>query len=271
MPKLRPSRPVRLVALDLDGTTLNPEHQLSAGTKSIIRELTAVGVFVVLASGRLPASILPFARELGLNGEHIGLNGGVAFDLEGVFRHKHTLSVAQVQFGLDCLNAKGLDAMVFTPHSILAPQISEGRELLRTLGEPEVERYRSDQLSSIVDPVKIVTVLAAGEADTEIARMVGSRLQCVRTAPQFLEFMAPGVSKGAALTEIIADLGIAADETLAIGDSQNDESLFAATGFAIAMGNASPDLKAKADWLTATNAQDGVAVALRKFVLEQIT
>jgi len=271
MPQLRPSRPIRLVALDLDGTTLNPEHQLSPATKAVLRELTELGVVVVLASGRLPASILPFAREMGLEGEHIGLNGGVAFDLEGVFRHKHTLTVEQVQFGIECLRSRGLDAMVFTTDTILAPQMSEGRVLLRTLGEPEVLHYHSDQLFSILDPIKLVTVLAASDADAELSRLVSSRLLCVRTGPQFLEFMAPGVSKGAALTEILADLGIAADESLSIGDSENDESLFEATGFSVAMGNASAELKAKADWLTATNAQDGVAVALRKFVLEELT
>jgi len=80
--------------------------------------------------------------------------------------------------------------------------------------------------------------------------------------------MPPGVSKGAAITEYLADLGLNRDEVMAIGDSENDASLFEAAGFSVAMGNAVEALKAQADALTATNAEDGVARALHRWILD---
>jgi HAD superfamily hydrolase (TIGR01484 family) len=122
-------------------------------------------------------------------------------------------------------------------------------------------------LEAILDPAKVLAVLDPGPLDAQIAAQVAGRLQSIRTGPRFFELMAPGVSKGTALTELLGDWGLERDEVLAVGDSENDESLFDAAGFAVAMGNAVEAIKIRADYITATNAQDGVALALRRFVL----
>ena len=264
---MHPKRPIKLVVLDLDGTTLNPDHQLNPATIDTIREVAARGVRVVLASGRLPKSILPHARTLGLDGVHLGLNGGVAFDLAGHLKHKHTLSPEQLSFACRVFADRGWEPVIFSAHDIVSQGDGEGSKLLLALGEQEVLRYEPDQLAAIVDPVKVLAVLDPGPTDAEVAAQVAGRLQSIRTGPKFFELMAPGVSKGAALSELLEDWGLHRDEALAVGDSENDESLFDATGFAVAMGNAVPALKARADFLTATNAEDGVALALRRFVL----
>ncbi|MEI8095548.1 MAG: Cof-type HAD-IIB family hydrolase [Spirochaetales bacterium] len=262
-----PKRPIRLVVLDLDGTTLSPDHQLNPATIAAIHEATVQGVRVVLASGRLPKSILPFAHALGLDGVHLGLNGGVAFGSDGNLLHKHILNPEQLRFAYQVFADRGWEPVIFTAHDIVSQGDSEGARLLLALGEPEVLNYQPEQLDSIVDPVKVLAILDAGPTDAMIAAQVAGRLVSIRSGPRFFELMAPGVSKGAALAELLADWGIAKDETLAVGDSENDESLFDATGFAVAMGNAVPALKAKADFVTASNADDGVALALHDFVL----
>lgn len=269
MKKLRqPRRPLRLVALDLDGTTLNPDHELNQITIDTIQAATARGLKVVLASGRLPQSIGPFARRLGLDGVHIGLNGGIAFDLAGNVRHKHLLSLPQLTLIHRFLEGEGLFPMVFAAEGLWASQASRDLDFLHRAGEPPHRPYETDHLETIVDPIKVIITIDSGPRDQEIAARLEPAVHVVRSGPKFLEFMPPGVTKGAALTEYLTDLGIEKDEVMAIGDSENDASLLAAAGFSVAMGNAVPALLAQADVVTQTNADDGVARALRRFFLD---
>jgi hypothetical protein len=260
-----PWRPIRLVALDLDGTTLNPSHDLNQATVDAVRAVADRGVRVILASGRLPHSILPFARRLGLEGVHLGLNGGVAFDTDGKLLHRHTLDLDQLAFAHEVLAAHGLSPMVFTPAGIWAPRISDDVNLVLSYGEPDALTYT--RIDQIPDPVKVLAVLDAGDLDRILAARVEPRLHAIRTGPRFFEFMAPGVGKGPALEEVMEDLGIHRDEVLAIGDSENDVGMLQAAGFAVAMGNAVAEVTAAAHVVTGTNADDGVAQALHRYVL----
>ena len=153
---IRPPRRLRLVALDLDGTTLNPEHALNPKTIEAIQAVTALGVQVVLASGRLPHSILPLARRLGLPGVHIGLNGGVAFDLAGNLRHKHLLTLEQLTLTHRYLEAEQLFPMVFGAGGLWASHHSEALDFLHRSGEPLPIPYDPANLQAIVDPAKMV-------------------------------------------------------------------------------------------------------------------
>jgi hydroxymethylpyrimidine pyrophosphatase-like HAD family hydrolase len=200
---------------------------------------------------------------------HIGLNGGISFDGAGTLRHKHLLTLEQLTLAHRFLEDEGLFPMVFAPNGLWASRASEDLEFLHRSGEPLPMTYDPKRLEAIVDPAKIIIVLPPGPEDQRIASRLEPRIHVVRSGPKFLEFMPPGVTKGAALTEYLADLGVDPDEVLAMGDSENDESLLAAVGFGIAMGNAVPSLQAGADAVTDTNENDGVARALERYVLSQ--
>jgi len=264
----RPRRPLRLVALDLDGTTLTPDHVLSARTIEAIQAVTARGVHVVLASGRLPHSILPLARRLRLPGVHIGLNGGIAFDLAGNLRHQHLLTLEQLTLTHRYLEAEQLFPMVFGAGGLWASHRSPALDFLHRSGEPLPIPYDPKNLQAIVAPAKVIVVLSPGPQDRTIADHLEPHVHVVRSGPQFLEFMPPGVTKGGALTEYISDLGLHKDEVMAIGDSENDASLLAAAGFGVAMGNAVRALREQADVVTESNADDGVAGSLARYVLD---
>jgi len=264
-----PKRPIRLVALDLDGTTLNPLHELNPATIEAVRAVTARGIQIVLASGRLPHSILPFARRLGLEGFHIGLNGGVSFDLEGTLRHMHLLSADQLALACEVFLAEGLEPLVFGATGLWAPRATAEVDFLFRSGEPQARFYDPQRLDQIEDPIKVVAVLVPGSGDRRLADLVAERLHAVRSGPIFFEFMPPGVTKGAALQEYLTDLGLEKEEVMAIGDSENDASFRDAAGFFVAMGNAVDELKAQADALTQSNTADGVAGALHRWILDQ--
>jgi hydroxymethylpyrimidine pyrophosphatase-like HAD family hydrolase len=81
-----------------------------------------------------------------------------------------------------------------------------------------------------------------------------------------LELLPPGASKGAMLTRLIEDLGLKPAEVMAIGDAENDFEMIQLAGVGVAMGNATQHLKGAADFVTTSNSEDGVAVALEKYI-----
>jgi Cof subfamily protein (haloacid dehalogenase superfamily) len=90
----------------------------------------------------------------------------------------------------------------------------------------------------------------------------------MRSKPFFLEFLESGVTKGSSLNHLIGKLGIKREEVIAIGDSYNDLAMIEFAGLGVAMGNAPDDIKQKADYVTDTNMNDGVAKVVEKFVLK---
>jgi Cof subfamily protein (haloacid dehalogenase superfamily) len=93
----------------------------------------------------------------------------------------------------------------------------------------------------------------------------------MRSKPFFLEFTQLGVTKGASLDYLIKPMGIKAEEVIAIGDSYNDLAMIEFAGLGVAMGNAPQDIKEKADYVAASNMEDGVAEVVEKFVLNELS
>ncbi|MBI4390754.1 MAG: HAD-IIB family hydrolase, partial [candidate division NC10 bacterium] len=89
----------------------------------------------------------------------------------------------------------------------------------------------------------------------------------VRSEPTYLEVLPPGVNKGAALAELARQLGIPLDQVVAFGDNLNDLEMVEAAGFGVAVGNAHPDVKARADLVAGTNNEGGMAAVIREVIL----
>ncbi len=102
----------------------------------------------------------------------------------------------------------------------------------------------------------------------ETAEAFGNTVQLVPSKPHFLEFGRPDMGKGVALSQMARELGITRHQVMAIGDSPNDLDMIEYAGWGIAMGNAVECIKEKAQWITADNDADGVALALEKWVLK---
>lgn len=263
----RPMSRIRLVALDLDGTLLGPEHRVSAVNAAAVADCVAAGISVVLASGRSFSSMQPFARHLGL-GELICLNGAALGDAaSNLVRPRTLLSWEQVALVSDVLRGRGVPFCLFGLRRIVSLPGWATRDTLVPYGEPPIDHVPALAAEHMPDPVKLLAFCEPGPLDDELRAATAGAVDQVRTHRQFLEWVAPGVSKGAALAELMAGLGLARDEVLSIGDSQNDVSLFEQSGVSVAMGNAPAEVAAAARFRTASNAEDGVALALRRFAL----
>jgi hypothetical protein len=262
----------RLIALDLDGTLLDTQHRLSPANRAAVAACLAGGAQVLLATGRVFWSAGHYARGLGLRGPQITLNGAVLADAESArLTTRAGLTQPQLAAVIAVLSGRGLPYVVYGPDSTYAEPGTPAEHLavLDGYGEPSAQTRGRAELLGLEEPIKVLCFLQPGPLDAALAAELGATVEVTRTGPNFLEFLYPGVSKGAALTEIMQQMGVAPGEVLVIGDGENDLSMFAVAGMSVAMAGATAAVRAAARALTAGCDEDGVALALRRYALGQ--
>jgi Cof subfamily protein (haloacid dehalogenase superfamily) len=264
---LRPPHPVELVACDMDGTLLNDDFVLTPATKRAVARLTRNGVRVVLVSGRMKATLLPFHGELGLTEPIICYNGALLWDVASGQPIEHTPIEHDVAGEvISFAESERLHLQYFWDDRFWARERNSWMELyegrLRMQGHlvADLREFGPDRpatkLQLITDPARVpgLVELLNGRFD--------GRLYATRTLPEYVELMHPAVSKGRALRRVANALGVPLEHTMVFGDSQNDQTMFAVAGFAVAMGNARADVRESASLVTLSNEEDGVARAL---------
>lgn len=272
-----PPAPIRLIALDLDGTLLGSRHEVSARNRRALAAASAAGVEVVPCSGRALGSIPP--QVLSLPGVRYVVTsaGGAAFDLvEDKELLRFPLPLQVVEEVLRETEAAGGCGECYTGRHPYTPM--DKVELIRAHAEnknfPFVNRQPVADLYAWARENAAQVVKLNLMFDTPALRE-GARLRLEKrddilltsASAINLEVNAPGGGKGDALPGLGRLLGIRPAEMMACGDQTNDLSMLQAVGFSVAMGNAVPAVKAAASWQTADCDEDGVAVAVERFVL----
>jgi Cof subfamily protein (haloacid dehalogenase superfamily) len=263
----------RLVALDIDGTTFDSNHVLRERTIAAIRAVRARGVQVSLATGKLFHSLPEMISTLDLAGPQITCNGAAIVDaLSGLYLHHWPMHAAELELSRAAFARFAPDRAIgwYSESAIYtdAPQ-GELDEILGGYHEPPLIHVpRFDD--AVPRPVKLLIADQPERVDRlqrAMAPFLADQVRLVRSGPEFLECMSLGTDKGTALHHLRTSLGIAQAEVLALGDAENDIPLIAAAGLGIAMGNAAVALKDRAHAVTATNDEDGVALALERYIL----
>ena len=263
--------PCRMVALDLDGTLLNSNHVVTDRNCMVLRQLSKEGVTVVLVSGRMHQSILPISNQIGLENPIISYNGGMVKHAKTgqVFHHTPIAATTamdlvdycdqrnlHLNFCLDDRLYIGMEnswsELYESRTGVCATAIGDLRQL--TGGEPT-------KMQVLDTPEKVEHLLV------DFQRHFGDRLYITRTQIEYIEFMNPQVSKGPALKALATQSGIPMDLVVAFGDGYNDQSMMAAAGFSVAMGNSINELKECANYVTDSNDNDGVAQAVERLLL----
>lgn len=268
--------PIKLVAIDMDGTLLNEKNELNPAVAEAVRAVRATGVRVVLASGRPLPGVMSFLPELNLVSKDdyaIPYNGALVQNTAtGAVLIRHTLNYAEylqlyvIAANLGVTMAAEDEQAMYTD----APEV--GTVLMHEAVATSMPlRFRSPlQLAKSSEFSKFFFTASKDELDAaekQLSAAIRKNFYVVRSEDYLLEFMNPAVSKGAALRELAVKLGIAASDVMVLGDSNNDVSMFKFAGTGIAMGNANAAVKTLATAVTGTNAEDGVAQALHKYVL----
>lgn len=259
----------RLVAIDLDGTLLDPHGHVPDRSRAAVRALGAVGVRVIMATGRSRWSAAPIAEQLGLSGPHVLMQGGlVAGAAEGDRVWSAPQEREAVLEQLAFAREHGLEPILGYEHGYRAERLTAD---LRALSWPMyAEGARMELVPSLEttagDGVIRTFLFTSPGRHAEIQRAArerfGDRLSITWGDEFGIEFLGPGVSKGAALRVVAARAGLRMSEVAAIGDGRNDLEMLAEAGHSAAMETAGPEVRAAADLVVPSSAAEGVLVAL---------
>jgi Cof subfamily protein (haloacid dehalogenase superfamily) len=272
-----PVLPIRLIALDIDGTIIGDDHEIAVRTVRAVRAAMDRDVAVSLVTGRMVSSAMRFATDLGLTGPIVGYQGGLirAMPLPDTRRLGrlllHTpLPVEAARSILGWTRARGLD-----------PHVNHLERFILRADDPRADDYSAfmgaraelvpDLLEAIDHPV--TKILAVGEppVPVDIAPLAraefAGRADVTISHPRFLEFVAPGVSKGRAIRFLARRLRIPLGATLAIGDQWNDFEMIAEVGHGTAMPSAPPEVRAAARYVAPQLEDDGAARMIEDLVL----
>ncbi len=264
---------ITVIALDLDGTLLNSAHEISPRTEQALKRAMAQGVEVILATGKTATSRHRPVNQLGLTTPGVYSQGLVLLNSDGTIRYQRDLAPGTARIAIEYIESIGgtIVAVADAGTRILSERVSSLTDFMVDHHEPDPELV--GPLSGIVDSIPITKLLIeANPADIETmrealrARLNGSAT-LVRSMPQLIEVLPKDASKGDGLRRLLDDLRIDPRHVLAMGDGENDIEMLQMAGIGIAMGNANERVKDAADYVTATNDEDGVALAVERFVL----
>jgi Cof subfamily protein (haloacid dehalogenase superfamily) len=279
------SLPVQLLALDIDGTLLNPQFQISEDDITAIRRAREMGVEIVVATGRRHQFALPVARKLGVDLCLISSNGAVTRSLTGERFHRDLLPVEVCrQLCADMDEFRGHLVVTFDKETKGALVL----ERLDVLG-PSIRRWLETNLQFIEfvvpvehalleDPVQAMycgTISRMEQAQGTLeASAVRGRITVLKTEyPErdlcMVDVLNQGCSKGHALERWANHRGIAREQVMAIGDNYNDIEMLEYAGVPVIMGNASEQLRARNWKITLPNSASGVAAAIDEIVLDR--
>ncbi|MGN1400901.1 MAG: Cof-type HAD-IIB family hydrolase [Bacillus sp. (in: firmicutes)] len=281
---------IKCIVSDMDGTLLNRKERISEENAKAIRAAQDKGIDFLIATGRSNVEAFAMLHEAGLKCPVLSLNGAVAHDEGGNKLHsikmdeeeyRKTRSILDdTDLHLEIYTSEGcfsldMDYSIATLVDVLAaamPGVS-----LKQIAKRVRERFELGHVKEIgdfddlyhIEGIEFYKILAFSTDIEKLGRVASSLkkatgLSISSSGPENLEITAKEAQKGIAVEKYVQARGIGLHETMAIGDSYNDVSMFEKAGRPVAMGNAPNDLKKLCGEVTLTNEEDGVAFAILK-------
>jgi len=261
---------IKLVAVDLDDTLLGPDLAVSARNRQALWRARQQGVRVVPATGRMFRSAQTIALRLGLRDPVIAYQGALVRWPAGEEIAHLPLPLALAREVLARVAPAGFHVNVYVDDNLYVAELTEEAKRYAALSGVPVQAVGDLAAFLSRDPTKVLVVAPETELDRlarDLAPHWGDRLTMNKSKPHFLEFSHREATKGRALARLAALFGLRREEVMAIGDGYNDLDMVEYAGIGVVMGNARPEVRARADWVTAANDADGVAEAVERFVL----
>lgn len=266
------SGPIRLLLADVDGAMVTNDKVLTGQALEAARALGLAGIMLAITSGRPPRGMQMLIGPLGLTTPIAGFNGGVLVtpDLEVI--ESHELDGETARRAVAIMREDGLDAWLYTAEDwqirdASAPHVAREawtvRFDARVVDEfSDADLDRAVKVTGCSDDLEKV---AACEA--RIQGALGERASAARSQPYYLDVTSAKANKGQVVRTLAHRLRLSPSEIATLGDQPNDTLMFAVSGFSIAMGNASDEVKAKASAVTDSNEDEGFARAVERFIL----
>ncbi|HEX8939966.1 MAG TPA: Cof-type HAD-IIB family hydrolase [Candidatus Limnocylindrales bacterium] len=270
--------PIRLLALDIDGTIVGDDLVIGERTRRAVREASRRGVAVALVTGRIASSARGFSETLGLTGPLVACQGALIRQLPppgdprlGRLLHHEPLPAATVVEICRWAFDQGLEV-----------HLNHLERLVLQADEPRASDYSRfvggrvllvpDLLAWVRHPVTKVVAVGEPPRPVELAaharEIFAGRAEAVVSHPRFLEFLSPGVSKGRAIRWLARRSGVPLEQAMAIGDQYNDLEMIAEVGHGVAMPTAPAEVQAVASYLAPPLGDEGAAAMIEALVLD---
>jgi Cof subfamily protein (haloacid dehalogenase superfamily) len=262
---------IRLVIADVDGTLVTKEKVLTPRAIDAVKRLRDAGIAFSITSGRPPLGMKMLIEPLGLSAPLAAFNGGVFVhpDLSVMAQNFVPADTAAKVIG--AIEHHGLDCWVYTDREWLvrdahAPHVAREQWTVKfpPLVVPEFGPHL-ERVAKIVGVSDDYAAVARCEADVQ--RDCSNRASAARSQPYYLDVTHPDANKGHVVTVLSQALSIPPAQIATIGDMPNDVLMFQKSGVSIAMGNASPEVQAQAQFVTSSSEEEGFANAMEVFVL----
>jgi Cof subfamily protein (haloacid dehalogenase superfamily) len=275
----------RLLAIDVDGTLLGPDHEISPSTSHALLEAIAAGWIVCICTGRNYTEAKPYLQQLESRGPGVFVSGAIACDVQtGRTLFRHEIRPETARQIVELYRASGYGVLVLSdPHAA-------GWEYVHLPGErehPRLSVWLSNtpcdvrDLSEVPDWDAVLRIGVIGDSDelADIHRQISTRFgqqinhHTIRVPNHNMtvhETLAPEANKWNAVRRVGTALGIEKDRIIAIGDDVNDVPMLRGAGLGVAMGNASNATRRAADIIIPPNTQDGLAIFLRRLLSGEV-
>ena len=267
---------IKALALDLDGTILAPGAVLTERTITAVNRCMKRGLKIIITTGRAIEGVEPFRASLEAEGPMIYYNGAVVAEMpEGRILRTTLLDKKKAELCVDISRETGIYCQIYFFNEKRMPLIAER-------DGPEREKYYKHtgilaelgDLKEVIDRAEVtgcVKIMFLAEPELfpalrlRLDEHLGGSIYIAQSQRTYLEIMDAKVSKGQGLSFVMERLSLKRDEVIAFGDEENDIPMFASAGFSVAPSNAKDAVKAKADIVVGSNADDGVAAFLEEF------
>ena len=273
----------KLVCIDVDGTLLNSKHKITNRTKAILRQAHQQGIHIVISTGRMYTDAQYFSNLIGVKSPVIASNGAfikekdndqVIFkDVLGLELSLQLLSLFQKHHVKPyfCTPDKFYYGNVLFKLFYIVTKLLGKRSNSIDMGyvfswQKWQEVIHKEQGNMVKCEIIYRDIASVDELRQELQNI--EQLEIVNSSKHNIEITRKGVSKGKAVAMLAAHYNLKREEILTIGDSENDVSMIEYAGLGIAMENALESVKQKADYITDSNDNEGVANAINRFVLE---
>ncbi|MFL5688960.1 MAG: Cof-type HAD-IIB family hydrolase [Chloroflexota bacterium] len=273
----QPILPIAMVALDIDGTLVGDDLVIGPDTRAAVRRAHSRGVIVTLITGRMVSSALRFARELELVAPIVGYQGALIREMPAATSTRpgrmliHTPLAASV----------AREVVIWAREQGLDPHVNHLERFIIRADDPLADEYmvfmghvpdrEDDLVQAIRHPVTKVMCHGEPPLPTEVAPLARERFAGLADVtvshPHFIEFVAPGVSKGRAVRYLARRLKVPLGAVLAIGDQWNDIEMLAEVGHGTAMPTAPAEVQAVARYIAPPLGDEGVARMIEALVL----
>jgi Cof subfamily protein (haloacid dehalogenase superfamily) len=266
---------IRLVVADVDGTLVTEDKILTQRAQAAVHGLRDAGIRFAITSGRPPRGMGMLFDPLDLDTPIAGFNGGLYVKRDLTIIEQKTLPGEVARQAVELIRSRGMDVWIYCGNDWLitkkdAPHVA--REAWTVKFDAKVVPNFDGHLDNVAKIVGISDDHAlVQKVEAEAQAAFGARATANRSQPYYLDVTHKEANKGAVVDYLSKHLGIPTEEIATLGDSPNDLLMFKRSGFSVAMGNASEQVKAQASVVTDSYNDEGFAKAIERFVLATVS